>query len=454
MDLIDALASNTVAGTVVELSLSPQFRRGHGSVMAAIKGLFRPSSRATAARERAALEAKLRRPVAKVLPRPVGGRPWMIAVDALPVARPHARTLEDRGYVHQAPAVAGGAPVTIGHAYSLAVVLPERGRGEPVWTVPLSAHRIATDTTARAEAVSQIEALITDPTLPWHGELVVTLADSDYSQAGFLVPLAKHADLVIVSRLRKDRVCYRRPPPRQPGQNGRPPKYGKSFTPGTVASFATADATELLTSVVGARSVHVKLHRWSNVLLKGEHLGRLAVSQVDVVSCAITDEQGQYLYNDDLLLVIAGDRRAEIGTADAFHAYRRRFDQEHTHRFLRGHLMLDAFQTPIVTHEENWITLVILACQLLAVVRPLAQDLPRPWERKAVVDPQRPTLLGPSRVQRDLPRVLALAGTPALSPKPRGKSPGWPAGTPRARRQRIPVVRRGPPRPKEGADAA
>ena len=51
MDLIDALASNTVARTVVELRLSGLFRRGHGSVMAAIANVFRPSSPLAAAAE-------------------------------------------------------------------------------------------------------------------------------------------------------------------------------------------------------------------------------------------------------------------------------------------------------------------------------------------------------------------------------------------------------------------
>lgn len=37
----------------------------------------------------------------------------------------------------------------------------------------------------------------------------------------------------------------------------------------------------------------------------------------------------------------------------------------------------------------------------------------------------------------------AVIGTPASAPKPRGKSSGWPQGTPRASRPRYPIVKKG-----------
>ena len=38
--------------------------------------------------------------------------------------------------------------------------------------------------------------------------------------------------------------------------------------------------------------------------------------------------------------------------------------------------------------------------------------------------------------------ILAVIGTPARSPKPRGKSPGWKTGQPRQRRIRYPIVKK------------
>ena len=447
MDLIDAVAGNIGARSVVELSLSALFRRGHGSVMAAIAAFFRRGSGEASARERAAREATLCRPVAWLVPEPEAGQPWLLAVDALPVSRPYAPTLSDRGYVHQAQAVPGQKPVTVGHAYSLATVLPARGTGEPIWAVPISARRIESQVTPQSVAAEQIGELATDKTMPWHDKLVVTVADSGYSQATFLAPVAAHANLVAVSRLRKNRVLYRRPKPRTPGTIGRPRKYGDRLLPGTATSLSSTDQTLCTTGTVGHKAVRIRLYRWNDLLLKGQHQGRLVVTQGDVVCATLTDHDGHYLYNHDLLLCIVGDRRAEVDTAQAYHAYRRRFDQEHAHRFLRRDLLFDAYQTPVTAHEENWITLSTLAYQMLFVARPLAEYLPRPWEPKVPVADGHPPILGPGRVQRDLPRVLRQLGTPAKSPKPRGKSPGWPKGTPKTSRDHHPVVKRGPPKP-------
>ena len=45
--------------------------------------------------------------------------------------------------------------------------------------------------------------------------------------------------------------------------------------------------------------------------------------------------------------------------------------------------------------------------------------------------------------------VIAAIGTPAVDPKSRGKSPGWPEGQPRLRRIRYPIVKKGTAKPKK-----
>jgi hypothetical protein len=45
--------------------------------------------------------------------------------------------------------------------------------------------------------------------------------------------------------------------------------------------------------------------------------------------------------------------------------------------------------------------------------------------------------------------VLAVIGTPARAPKPRGKSPGWQKGKKRTKRPRYPVVKKGFSRSKK-----
>ncbi len=80
----------------------------------------------------------------------------------------------------------------------------------------------------------------------------------------------------------------------------------------------------------------------------------------------------------------------------------------------------------------------------LYLAREVVSDLALPWQK-----PQ--ARLTPSRVCRGLGGLLALIGTPAKVPKPRGKSPGWPAGRLRERRARYAVVKKGPPRVKKAS---
>jgi hypothetical protein len=45
--------------------------------------------------------------------------------------------------------------------------------------------------------------------------------------------------------------------------------------------------------------------------------------------------------------------------------------------------------------------------------------------------------------------VLEAIGTPARSPKPRGKSPGWELGQARQRRISYPIVKKTTPKPRK-----
>ena len=78
----------------------------------------------------------------------------------------------------------------------------------------------------------------------------------------------------------------------------------------------------------------------------------------------------------------------------------------------------------------------------LWLARDIVADNPLPWQKSQ-------TNLTPGRVAQAMGGVLAMIGTPAQPPKTRGKSPGWPTGEPRQRRNRYPVVKKGTKRGKE-----
>jgi hypothetical protein len=118
-------------------------------------------------------------------------------------------------------------------------------------------------------------------------------------------------------------------------------------------------------------------------------------------------------------------------------SYVRRFDLEHTLRFLKQSL---GWTTPRVRHPEQadrWTWLVVAVYTQLRLARPWVVDRRLPWER-----PLDPGKLTPTRVRRTLSALLPVVGTPALAPKPCGRSPGRPAGSRSGRATRYPALKK------------
>jgi hypothetical protein len=118
-------------------------------------------------------------------------------------------------------------------------------------------------------------------------------------------------------------------------------------------------------------------------------------------------------------------------------AYIRRFDLEHTFRFLKQIL---GWTTPRVRYPEQadrWTWLVVSAFTQLRLARSGVADLRLPWERR--YDTGR---LTPVRVHRVVSALLTQLGTPAKPPKPCGRSPGRPKGRLSGRARRYPAVKK------------
>jgi hypothetical protein len=117
-------------------------------------------------------------------------------------------------------------------------------------------------------------------------------------------------------------------------------------------------------------------------------------------------------------------------------SYVRRFDLEHTFRFLKQSM---GWTTPRVRHPEQadrWSWLVVAAYTQLRLARARVADLRLPWERR--YDRGR---LTPVRVHRVVSSLLVELGTPAKAPKPCGRSPGRPKGRLSGRAKRYPAIK-------------
>jgi hypothetical protein len=444
MELLDALSSTPHARSVAELSLSPFFRRGYGSAYDALAHLFQASEPETAEEERRAWEQMGLRLKVRYLPSPQQRKFWLLGTDAVSIARLFAHTLEDRGYVYQPNVPRGNKPITIGHQYSAQVMYPEKDpSSDPPWVFPLSTRRIRSEETATAVGSEQIDALMEDETLPFHEELCVHVADSTYSAVLFLRSTEKHKNLVNVVRSRSNRVFYRQPLPvegkRKPG---RPPWYGEPFSLKDPTTWGEPDAVEetTLTTCKG-HTYRVQLEGWHDLLMRGKRDLPMHQKPFTLIRVRVLDEQDHPIFKHTLWLVVMGQRRQELSLVEAWEAYGQRFDVEHYFRFGKQRLLMAAFQTPEVDHEENWLEFVSLAYVQLWLAREVVEALPRPWEQ--YLPQPEGQVASPSAVQRDFGRILREIGTPAQPPKPRGNSPGRAKGTCLERRKRHRVVKKG-----------
>jgi len=434
MELIDALCSYPAATSVVELSLASVFRRSYTALYKTLD-------------EVAWEDIQVAGLLSDTLPRPEARGFWLFGVDVTSQPRRFARTLTDLGYVYQPNAVAGNKPVTIGHQYSSVVLLPEQEPGlTSSWVVPMSTQRVATTADKELVGAAQMAALLADDELPWHNELVVEVGDTSYSKPAYLYANREHENLITIARARSNRTFYRAyvyPEGERPAH--RPRRYGAAFKLPDPTTWHAPDVTTRFTRTRrGDRTYTVSIQGWHTMLMPGKNKPEripMADHPFTLVKATLHREDGTAVFCRPLWLIVVGERRTELSLRHVFDAYTAREDIEHFFRFSKQKLLLTAYQTPETEREARWWKVVHIAYDMLWAARHLAHHVPRPWEQYL------PTVkkqdVSPSMVQRDFARLIRQLGSPARSPKPRGNSPGRPAGTKLPARPRQKVVIKG-----------
>lgn len=244
--------------------------------------------------------------------------------------------------------------------------------------------------------------------------------DSAYSRADYLHASRQSANLVTITRVRGNRVFYEQPPA------GSRRRYGGTFELNAAETWRPVDE-EQATHFVSRRGrrYRVTLQAWRNLLMRGQRkpsylpMHRHPFTLLRVV---VWDGRGRPLFRRPLWLIVMGGRRDEVSTQDTYVAYLCRSQLEHFFRFGKQRLLLNRYQTPVTSREEQWWRLVHLAYQQLWVARTAAQNLPRPWER--YLPSAHADTISARRVQRDFSRLIRQLGTPAIVPKPRNPGSG------------------------------
>jgi hypothetical protein len=398
------------------LSLAPEHRRGHGGLYDGLN-----AGRLDVAR--------LRRTLAGLpLPR-IGGR-IVLGVDISPWLRPDAGTSPERLFCHVHGRAKGTSQMIPGWPYSIVAAL-ESGRTS--WTAVLDAVRLGPHDDATAVTAAQLRDVVERLIDAGHwapGDPPVEIVmDSGYDVTRLAFVLAD-LPVVVTGRLRSDRVMIGPIPPRQPGTIGRPPRHGTVFKlaePGTWPGPDHATTTATTRYGTAAASAWVRMH--PRLTRRGAWLDHPEDQDLPIVEGTLIRLQVDHLPGDRTPKPLwLWTSRPDAGTAQvdqAWQAFLRRFDLEHTFRFFKQQLGWTVPKLRDPAAADRWTWLILLAYTQLRLARGLTGDLRRPWER-----PSPPERLTPTRVRRGFRHLRPKTTLPASAPKPTKPGPGRPPGTP------------------------
>jgi len=404
-ELTDAVLLTRNAYCLADFSLCPVFRRRWPSIYEALEDT-RPQRH------------KLMRLYIEQMPK--SGR-ILIAGDHTVWPRPDAVTLQERTIEHQATAVPGNRPITKGQGYSTIAWVPE---AEGSWALPLRHERITSWETPIEKAAWQLQQVCKQlPVRP------ISVWDSEYGCASFVL---KTADIAAdkLMRLRSNR-CLLGAPPTYSGK-GRPRLHGDNFKLNEPATWTSpAESLEVNDPQLGL----VRIRLWRDL-----HFRQAPKHSMLLLRIERLNEQRFWRAPKPLWLAWVGEEMPPLN--EVWRLYLRRFAVDHWYRFAkqRLHWTLPKLSKP--KQCERWSDLMPLMTWELWLARDIVADNPLPWQKSQ-------TNLTPGRVAQAMGGVLAMIGTPAQPPKTRGKSPGWPTGEPRQRRNRYPVVKKGTKRGKK-----
>ena len=359
------------------------------------------------------------------------------AVDVSVWPRCDAECSPERGYYYHPSRHSAGQPIVAGWAYQW---IAQLGFARESWTAPVDARRVRPEEDANSVAAGQMGALL--GRLGKRGAAPLFVFDAGYDPVKLQQGL-EGSPCQILLRLRAGRRFYGDPslcdPPANPG---RPRRHGPkmkcsdpSTWPEPSAEHACEDAGYGAVRVRAWAEMHPKVQNHAGKGSRGPlpiAVGTLVLVEVERLPRGERRREPRVLW-----LWWHGPEETEPDLGLIWRAYVRRFDLEHTFRFLKQGM---GWTTPRVRHPEQadrWSWLVLAAYVQLRLARALVADLRLPWERRYGAG-----RLTPVRVHRAVSSFLAHLGTPAKAPKPCGRSPGRPKGSLSGRADRHPAVKK------------
>jgi DDE superfamily endonuclease len=421
-ELTDALLTADTVPSPVHLSLEASHRRGWGSLYAALN--------------RGQIDAEALR---KLLARhPLAGSRTTTPVYAVDVSvwdRCDAESSPERGFYYHPSRHSAGQPIVAGWAYQFIAQLNFVREG---WTAPLDVERVRPAQDANEGAAEQVKAFVR--LSPEEGVAPLFVFDAGYDPLKVQQGLEGTPCQILV-RLRAGRRFYADPSlAGPPAHTGRPRRHGPKMKCADPSTWSQP-SKEYTCEDAGYGAVRVRT--WAKMHPKVRaHEGRGSRGPLPIVVGTLVLVEVERLPRGErrreprvLWLWWHGDGEPDLDLI--WRSYVRRFDLEHTFRFLKQSM---GWTTPRVRHPEQadrWTWLVVAAFTQLRLARPCVEDRRLPWERR-----YHPGRLTPVRVRRVVLALLPELGTPAKPPKPCGRSPGRPKGRLSGRARRYPAFKK------------
>ena len=240
-------------------------------------------------------------------------------------------------------------------------------------------------------------------------------------------------------------MFYGPPPPKAPGTAGRRARHGPPVACADPATWAGAQVTATAESarygplaVAAWQRVHQQLTRQSSGW--EDHPGPLPVIEGTLIRLAAISAAAGYQPLEPMWLWTADPAADPAQVTVLWQACLRRFDLEHTFRFIKSRL---GWNKPLIRDPaaaDRWTWLIIACYAQLCLARTIAAAIRLPWQ------PAIPAAaMTPGRVRAGFRRARQMAGTPASTAKPGKPGPGRPEGSKNKNKApRHPVGKRNP----------
>lgn len=445
IEIIDALSSNVSTQSQIKLTLSPFFTRDHTSLSHAISSYYKP--RNSSANDSQKLKQDVDGNIQNVLCQHLDNHSKdynLLAIDATPHKRPHAKKLTDKSFVYSPGTISSIKPIVIGHKYSCVNYLTEENH----WALPIDIKRVATTENDTVVGVEQWTNIINDEKNQLKDKTSVGVFDSAYSNAYAMSRCVetKSANSIFIARIRGDRVLMRASVIESKGRRGRPSIFDiqNPFKLKDNDTWGKPTASKEIDWQTKKGKKHsVQITMWDNLRMRGHKDAQIQHTPLTLVRITVSDKDGKAIYKNPLWLIMVGNWPIDWFIERYWYFYCARFDIEHYFRFGKQRLLMSSFQTPETSNEENWMTFVMIAYHQLYHARIIARNLPNDWERNKVSNDE---ALPPSRVQRDMPRLLQELPTITTEVKPRGIPKGRKVGEKTKTRDDSQVVRKSAPK--------